>query len=102
MFDIRCASIQPATSSCHRFGCSAGGLAGWPTPVASTDAAGLLAYACGSYAVALNNGPERATISLAGWTGGRLLLATEEGVFWQSRSASLSLPPYAGACVRQE
>lgn len=72
------------------------------TPLVIDDAAGLLAYACGSYAVALNNGPEPATISLAGWRGGRLLLATEEGVSWHSRSASLSLPPYAGACVRQE
>ena len=72
------------------------------TPLVIDDAAGLLAYACGPYAVVLNNGPERATICLAGWTGGRLLLATEEDVFRQSRSASLSLPPYAGACVRQE
>ncbi len=72
------------------------------TPLIIDDAAGLLAYACGPYAVVLNNGPEPARIGLAGWRGGRLLLATEDGVSWQSRSASLSLPPYAGACVRQE
>lgn len=72
----------------------------WSLPrqgLITDDGAGLYAYACGPYAVVLNNGPLETTASLDRWQEVELVLSTDPAVSLDARSLTLYLPPYAGA-----
>lgn len=64
------------------------------------DCRGLYAYACGPYAVVLNNGPLETTISLGKWQEPELVLSTDPTVSLATQGLELHLPPYAGAVCR--
>jgi glycosidase len=63
------------------------------------DERNLYGYACGPYAVILNNSLQTVTISLNDWQGADLVFVTETDVAW--KNSALILPPFAGACLRQ-
>lgn len=61
------------------------------------DDQGLLAYACGRYAVVLNNSPQPRTVRLPGYAGMEIVLATEPDIAWSDRR--LLLPAFSGVCL---
>ncbi len=76
----------------------------WRTPrqtLLTDDERNIYAYACGPYAVVLNNAPQSVTISLSHWKSAELVLATESDVSWRPQSGELTLSPFAGGCLRQ-
>jgi glycosidase len=64
------------------------------------DVVGLYAYACGPYAVILNNCPLETTVSLSQWPAADLVLSTDTAVSLTAQGLKLDLPPYAGAVCR--
>jgi glycosidase len=80
-----------------------GASAAWSQPrqtLLVNDEAGLYAYACGPYAVYLNNSPRAATVPLGDWAGAELALTTEPHAALEAGGAKLRLPPYAGAVCK--
>ena len=75
----------------------------WAQPrqtMIADDNQALYAYACGPYAVLLNNSSNESKPSLVGWQVDELILATEPGVSLSKQKLDLYLPPYAGAVFR--
>jgi glycosidase len=72
----------------------------WSLPrqgLITDDGAGLYAYACGPYAVVLNNGSHETTVPLGKWQEVELVLSTDPAVSLDAQGLELYLPPYAGA-----
>jgi len=95
-------SAQPAGGS-HRLALRRQAPGLWSLPrqaLITDDGAGLYAYACGSYAVVLNNNPRETTVSLADWQQVASVLTTDSAVSPVAQGNQLYLPPYAGTVCR--
>lgn len=60
----------------------------------------LYGYACGRYAVILNNQAAQVRAVLSGWQDATVALQTDPGCAWQPDDGTVQLPPYGGICLR--
>jgi cyclomaltodextrinase len=63
------------------------------------DSNRVYGYVSGEYAIALNNHGKEITLSLPGWEHSQLTIATDTTTLWNTATAKLSLPPFAGAIL---
>ena len=63
------------------------------------DSNRVYGYVCGEYAIVLNNHGKEITLSLPDWEHSQLTIATDTTTLWNTATAKLSLPPFAGAIL---
>ncbi|MGA7934273.1 MAG: alpha-amylase family glycosyl hydrolase [Kovacikia sp.] len=66
-------------------------------PLIMDDANRVYGFACGAYAIVLNNQGHEITLSLPGWQNSQLMITTDVTTVWHATTVQLSLPPFAGA-----